>query len=117
MSYLCYKWGECDVPWNLADWTWSECRLVADLIAAPPFFPNWLNEPVGEDEEQKKQRFIRLLCRVKGEPLYDKKKLIKENIKVTAKDVELVVKAVAGIDLKVEKEDVNYGLLPIHRQK
>lgn len=118
MSVICYKWGECPIQWNMADWTWSECRVVADLLsAAPPFFPDWLNKPKDEEEREKRKRFIRLLCKVKGKPVYDKQKLVRDDIKVTVKDVEEVVKAVSGIDLKVEKEKLNYGLLPIHRQK
>jgi len=106
MALFCYKWGNADVLWNLANWTWSECQLVEDIIkgfgpGAPPIFPAWLKD---DAEEEKKKRFIRLLCKVKGEPLYDEKKEVRTDIKITTKDVEMVVKAVAGIDVTITEE-------------
>lgn len=107
MALFCYRWGNANVRWNVADWTWSECQTVGDIISgfgpgAPPAFPAWLREDKKDDERQK--RFIRLLCKVKGEPLYDEKKEVKSNIIVNARDIELVVKAVAGIDVIITEE-------------
>lgn len=107
MAVFCYRWGNCNVPWNLADWKWSECQIVADIISgfggnAAPNIPDWLKED--KKDEEKRKRFIRLLCKVKGEPLYDEKKEVKTDIKITAKDVEMVVKAVAGIDVTITEE-------------
>jgi len=104
MALFCYRWGDCNVPWNLTSWTWSECSLVQDIISgfspgAPPAFPDWLKE--GTRDEEKRKRFIRLLCKVKKEPVYDESKEVKTNIRVTAKDVEMVVKTVAGIDVSI----------------
>ena len=104
MAVFCYKWGNCNIPWNLANWKWSECQLVEDIIrgygpGAPPFFPQWLRE-----DEEKKKRFIRLLCKVKGEPEYDESKEVRTDIDITAKDVEMVIKAVAGIDVTITEE-------------
>jgi len=104
MAMFCYRWGNCNVLWNLADWTWSECQLVSDIIAgfagnAAPHFPDWLREDA--KDEEKRKRFIRLLCKVKGEPLYDEKKEVRTDIIVKAKDVEMVVKAVSGIDVTI----------------
>ena len=49
MAKICYRWGSCDVVYNLADWTWSECQIVQDIIkgfppGAPPALPDWLRE-------------------------------------------------------------------------
>ena len=32
MIRVCYQWGNASVPWNQANWTWSECQLVAECI-------------------------------------------------------------------------------------
>ena len=104
---LCYRWGNCNIPWDLANWKWSECQIVEDIIKgfagnARPNIPAWLREDT--QDEEKKKRFIRLLCKVKGEPLYDEKKEVRTDIKITAKDVETVVKAVSGIDVTITEE-------------
>lgn len=107
MALFCYRWGNCDIPWNLANWTWSECQLVSEILGgfagnARPNIPDWLRDE--KRDEEKRKRFIRLLCKVKGEPLFDEKKEVKTDIKVTANDIEVVIKAVAGIDVTVTEE-------------
>lgn len=106
MSVICYKWGGCNIQWNLANWTWSECQLVSDIISgfgpgAPPAFPDWLTE--SSKDEEKKRRFIRLLCKVKNEPKFDETKEVK-NIKIKIEDIKIVVKAVSGIDIDIKEE-------------
>lgn len=121
MPYVCYKWKEAATLWKAANWKWSECKLVIEIVGGPgeKALPQWLWEEVPYDPyaKEKRKRFIRLLAKVKGYPDFDKQKEIRDDIKITVEDVRMVVKAVLGIDLKVEKEDLNYGLLPIHRQK
>lgn len=110
MPYLCYKWGNCNIPWNTANWTWRECRLIEEILteirpgvpgdlAVPP----WLREePYSPYDKDKRERFIRLLCKVKNET-YDEQKRIKENIKITVEDVRLVIKTVSGIDVQLDE--------------
>ncbi len=116
MPYLCYKWGSCSVPWNMADWTWSECALIQEIISGNPpgvpgelALPPWLREEetfgLKKDEKEKRERFIRLLCKVRGEPEYDEKKKVREDIKVTIEDVKLVIKTVSGIDITAKTEE------------
>jgi hypothetical protein len=107
MALFCYRWGNANIPWNLADWTWSECQLIADIIqgfggAAAPNFPAWLKEDTREEEKRK--RFIRLLCKVEDGAQYDETKEVKTDIVVKARDVEMVIKAVAGIDVTITEE-------------
>jgi hypothetical protein len=114
MAFLCYKWGSTGVPWNLANWKWSECQLVQELLTAfPPgvdaetAVPQWLREeePYSPYDKQKKDRFIRILCKVKGYPEYDEQKKVMNDIKVTADDVILVIKAVSGIDVRANPDE------------
>jgi hypothetical protein len=116
MPYLCYKWGTCSVPWNLASWTWGECSLVQEVIAevgrggvpGELAVPSWLREEETIHDPYKKEkrgRFIQLLCKVKKYPAYDEKKMVRDDITVTSDDVVLVIKTVSGIDItaKIEK--------------
>jgi hypothetical protein len=32
MIKVCYRWGDAEIPWSSANWTWSECQLVAECI-------------------------------------------------------------------------------------
>ena len=47
-----------------------------------------------------------LVCKVKGIETYSGQKTIREDIKITAEDCELVIKEVLGIDLTVENINV-----------
>jgi hypothetical protein len=111
MKVICYKWGECDVLWKNANWRWSECQLVDEIIGGirpgvpgDLVQPQWLQEPKTEEDKRKRKRFIRLICKVKGYPEFDEKKEVRENIKITIEDIRLVVRAVKGIDIQVIEE-------------
>lgn len=87
---------------------------MQEIISGPPIvgvdatqlIPSWLREEETFNplNVAKRKRFIRLLCKVKGEPEYDESKEVKENIKITIEDVQLVVKKVAGVDLIITEE-------------
>ena len=114
MIKLCYTWGKCDVLWKDANWTWSECRLVDEIVTSfgnTPGVPGewaqppWMQEETVHNpyEKEKRKRFIRLVCRVKNEK-YNEEKLVKDDIRIKLEDVKLVVKAVKGIDLQITEE-------------
>ena len=114
MSSICYIWGYTNVLWANANWEWSECLLVAEILisAYPPgvdaatLVQPWIEEPwspyrAGEDErKQKRGRLIKLICKVKGIEYNEEK--MKKDFKVTAEDIKLVVKAVSDIDIKLK---------------
>jgi hypothetical protein len=110
-TYKCYRWGKCDVLWKNANWKWSECQLIEEIISAPShvgvdasqIIPPWLREEeeiLNQLDREKRRRFIRLMCRVKNVE-YKEEKLKKENIKISIDDIKLVVKAVANVDLQI----------------
>ena len=61
---------------------------------------------VNQLDPEKKKRFIKLVCKVKGIETYSGQKTIREDIEITAEDCELVIKEVLGIDLTVENINV-----------
>jgi hypothetical protein len=99
----------------MANWKWSECQLVEELLSGfhpgvpgDKAVPPWLREeehPHNPYEKDKRERFIRLLCKVKGYPEYDEKKKVRDDIKVTIDDVALVIRTVSGIDITTKAND------------
>ncbi len=112
MTKLCYTWVGCDVLWKNANWTWSECKLIDEIIGGnlPGVPGEWAQPPWLEDipatqlDKEKRKRFIRLLCKVKRSPEFSEEKEVKTNIKITLEDIKIVVKAVKGIDVQIFEE-------------
>ncbi len=102
------KWEDANFKWEKAPttgtpYTWNEVVLVEDLVVESDGASGaeilWQVDQLDPD---KKTRFIRLVCKVKGIETYSGQKTIRDDIDITAKDCELVVKEVLGIDLTVE---------------
>ena len=111
MTKICYKWSDCNIQWSDANWTWAECQLVEDIISfrtdgvdPTNFFPKWIDEPTTALDKEKKKRFIKLICKVKGEEPYSEEKLARDDIKIDVNDIKLVVKKVANVDLIITNE-------------
>ena len=94
-------WEGANFLWNSNPYTWSEAELVAEVIGASGDVIEAIKK-VDDLPEDKKKRFVRLICKVKGIETYSGQKEIKEDIKITAEDIKLVAKEVLGIDLTVE---------------
>ena len=109
MPYIvvCRKWGSTPVKWNVADWKWSECQLVKELLGGVPgerALPQWLHEEVPYDayaELKKKKLFLEILCKIEGKTVLNEKREIDMKRKITARDIQLVIKEVAGIDVSI----------------
>tara|TARA_R110001592_G_scaffold307192_1_gene580384 strand:+ start:19 stop:351 length:333 start_codon:yes stop_codon:yes gene_type:complete len=98
-------WSKADFKWSKAPtegakYTWDDVRIVLSVVqGASGDEISWNVEQLSDND---KKRFIKLVCKVKGIETYSGQKTIRDNIKVTAEDCELVVKEVLGIDLTVE---------------
>tara|TARA_R100001443_G_C3236499_1_gene149683 strand:+ start:197 stop:535 length:339 start_codon:yes stop_codon:yes gene_type:complete len=100
-------WDKADFKWELAPtdttkdrYTWDDVRIVREVAdGATGEEILWNVENLDPD---KKKRFIKLVCKVKGIETYSGQKTVREDIKITAADCELVIKEVLGIDLTVE---------------
>jgi len=106
------KWEEANFKWELAPteqgvggdlipYTWDDVRFVDELLSQGASSEE-LAYHVDQLEPDKKKRFIKLICKVKGIETYSGQKTIHDNIKITAEDCNLVVKEILGIDLTVE---------------
>jgi hypothetical protein len=95
------KWEEANFKWNENPHKWDEVLLVEEVAEAIEAGAG-IVEAYKQLEPEKKKRFIKLVCKVKGIETYSGQKTIRDDIDVSAEDIELVVKEVLGIDLTVE---------------
>ena len=93
------KWNEADFKWNNNPHIWN---LVLEIGEAGGGTVEGALKAVEDLDPEKKKRFIKLVCKVKGIETYSGQKTIRDDIDVSAEDIELVVKEVLGIDLTVE---------------
>jgi hypothetical protein len=101
------KWEDANFKWNKAPttgtpYTWDEVLFLEELIGSEGASGSELLWQVDQLDPEKKKRFIRLVCKVKGIETYSGQKTIRDDIEITAEDCEMVVKKVLGIDLTVE---------------
>ena len=96
------KWNEADFKWNDNPHTWDEVLLVVEVVEAIQEAGGNVIDGISKLELEKKKRFIKLVCKIKGIETYSGQKTINDDIKVSAADCELVVNEVLGIDLTVE---------------
>ena len=95
------KWNEANFKWNDNPHKWDEVLLVEEIVEAIESGAS-VTEAVEKLDSEKKKRFVRLVCKIKGIETYSGQKTIRDDIKVETEDVELVIKEVLGIDLTVE---------------
>ncbi len=110
------KWEDADFKWEKAPtddtadrYTWDDVKVLeelVELIESDGASGDEILWQVDKLDPEKKKRFIKLVCKVKGIETYSGQKTIREDIKITAEDCELVIKEVLGIDLTVENINV-----------
>ena len=86
-----FQWNNANFAWNNNPYTWEDCALVEELAAALGGHGAAGVQKVLKDKEKKK-RFIKLLCKVKGVEYKEEKEI--KNHKIVISDVELVVNEV-----------------------
>jgi len=100
-----FRWGSANFAWNTNPFpnqsknpfTWNDVALLIEIISGGI---NGGATEVLKDKKKKKQ-FITLWCKVNG---YDETKQTKEvkDMKITAQDIEMVIKEVLGINVKID---------------
>jgi len=97
------------VQWGSNSFTWGDVTLAAEIADAIDGVGGYKKRKERLDnlfkDEDKKKRFIHLICRIKGEKVYDDKVEVKD-IDVKVEDAELVVETIVK-KVKLEiKENV-----------
>ena len=96
------------VQWNDNPFTWGDVALAVEIADAIDGVGYTKRKKRLDDlfkDEEKKKRFIHLICRIKGEKVYDDEVEVKD-IDVKVEDAELVVETIVK-KVKLEiKENV-----------
>ena len=96
------KWDGADFKWNDNPHKWDEVLLVLEIVETGGGTIEGAIRAIDSLDPEKKKRFIKLVCKVKGIETYSGQKTIQNDIKVSVEDCNLVIKEVLGIDLTVE---------------
>ena len=97
------------VQWGSNSFTWGDVTLATEIAEVIDGVGGYKKRKERLDnlfkDEDKKKRFIHLICRIKGEKVYDDKVEV-QNIDVKVEDAELVVETIVK-KVKLEiKENV-----------
>jgi len=101
-----FRWNNANFAWDgnpflnqsRNPFTWDDVALFQELADAVGGGRNY--QEVLKDKK-KKERFITLLCKVKGSDKYKETKQVKDYT-VTIEDVELVLKEALNLNIRVE---------------
>ena len=94
-------WENANINWDSNPHTWDDVKFLEEIATGVASGEEILSV-VEKLEKEKKKRFIKLVCKVKGIETYSGQKTIRDDIEITAEDCEMVIKEVLGIDLTVE---------------
>jgi len=95
-----------DVVWGNNSFTWGDVNFIIEIADGIGSGSRRAREArLQQFDNKKKKKLIHLICRVKGEKVYDDKKESLENIEIKIEDVEMVINEVLG-KMKVETKDV-----------
>jgi len=89
-----FNWDNANFIWSQNPYTWDDVALVKEVVSAGSSY-----QEVFKDKK-KKEKFIKLICKVEGTEYKETKKIKKRQIRIT--DISLVAKEVLGIDIKIE---------------
>ena len=94
-----------DIKWGSNAFTWGDVQFVQEIVDGIGTGSRRAREArLQQLNKEKKKRLIRLICRVKGEKVYDETKEIEE-VEIKVEDVDMVINEILG-KIKVETKDV-----------
>ena len=94
-----------DVIWGDNNFTWGDVAFVLEIFDGIGSGARRAREKRLQDlEKEKKKKLIHLICRVKGEKVYDEKKEVGD-IQIKLEDADLVIEEVLG-KMRVENTNV-----------
>lgn len=101
-KYLTWDQTEYPIEWDNNPYTWEEVFVLIEVAQAVGGGHLSPHDAYKHLSDEKKKVIIKVIAKVKGEK-FKEEKYKQENIKVTAEDVELVLKEVLHIQVnKVE---------------
>ena len=95
-----------DIIWGNNPYTWGDVQFVQEVVDGLGTGNRRAREArLQQFDNKKKKKLIHLICRVKGEKVYDDKKETLEDTEIKIEDVDMVINEVLG-KIKVETKDV-----------
>ena len=90
------KWGNTDITWADANQFWSLIEELETEVLVTGVGAEARKKRLEQylDKKEKKEKLIHLICRIKGEKVYDENKQVTEDVVLTVDDVEMVVNEV-----------------------
>ena len=85
-------WDQANFLWNNNKYTWDDVQLI--LAAGEEEWPQW--------NEEKKNKFIKLILKVHGDTITESKKIEIKQYKIKASDIKIVVKEILGVEMIAE---------------
>ena len=89
-------WDKANFLWNNNKFTWDDVQLI--LAAGEEEWPQW--------NEEKKNKFIKLILKVHGDTITESKKREIKQYKIKAKDIRIAVKEVLGAEMIAENVSI-----------
>ena len=90
------------LSWGTADVTWGDVNFIQEIMDGIGTGSRRARQDrLNKLDDDKKKRLIHLICRVKGEKVYDDYTEV-GNVEVNVDDVELVVERMMNKKLKLE---------------
>ena len=101
-----FQWDNANFSWesnpfpnqSANPFTWDDCALITEVVTA--LGGGYTPDDFFGKHPDKKQKFIKLLCKVEGKEYKETKEVMNRKIRIS--DVSLVAKEVLGINIKVE---------------
>ena len=94
-----------DIVWGDNSYTWGDVAFVLSIFDGIGSSSRRAREArLQQLDKDKKKRLIHLICRVKGEKVYDEKKEVGD-VQIKLEDAELVIEKVLG-KMRVENTNV-----------
>jgi hypothetical protein len=91
-------WGQANFSWINNSFTWEDVALVEAALGGGGVMVD--DMPWTKWEDDKKEKLVKLICKVKGKT-YKQTKQVKD-IKITTKDIRLLAEKVLGIEVITE---------------
>ena len=93
-----------DIKWGSNSFTWGDAQFIQDIVDGIGTGSRRAREArLQQLDKEKKKKLIRLICRVKGEKVYDEEKEVGDTY-IKLEDAELVINEVLG---KIRVENAN----------
>ena len=85
-----------DIVWGSNSYTWGDVAFIQEVIDGLGTGSRRAREArLQQLDKEKKKRLIRLICRIKGEKVYDDVTEVSD-VKINFDDVELVAESIIG---------------------